>query len=78
MKLSKELYEHLEAVSREVEGWPKWKRSIDLRDLKKMTEPDCEFCKDGDVPTHGRHYIFDTAVTATHSHTCTRNKRLCK
>jgi hypothetical protein len=39
MKISKELHDSLEKVSKEVEKWPKWKRSVDLRDLKKMTEP---------------------------------------
>lgn len=39
MKLSKELNEALEAVSKEVDSWPAWKRSIDLNDRKKVTEP---------------------------------------
>ena len=39
MKLSKELNDALEAVSKEVDSWPTWKRSIDLRDMKKVTEP---------------------------------------
>lgn len=39
MKLSKELNDALEAVSKEVDRWPAWKRSIDLQDLKKVTEP---------------------------------------
>lgn len=38
MKLSKELNDALEAVSKEVDSWPAWKRSIDLHDLKKVTE----------------------------------------
>jgi hypothetical protein len=32
----KALREDLERCAKEVEGWPAWKRSIDLRDLKKM------------------------------------------
>jgi hypothetical protein len=39
MKLSKELNDALEAVSKEVDSWPTWKRSIDLHDLKKVSEP---------------------------------------
>jgi len=35
MKLSKELEDALEAVSKEVESWPAWKRSIDLKDVTK-------------------------------------------
>jgi hypothetical protein len=38
MKISKELDEALEKIAREVEGWPAWKRSVDLRDLKKLSE----------------------------------------
>lgn len=38
MKLSKELDDALEAVSKEVDSWPAWKRSIDLHDLKQHTE----------------------------------------
>lgn len=38
MKLSKELDDALEAVSKEVDSWPAWKRSIDLNDLKQPTE----------------------------------------
>jgi len=38
MKISKELNEALEKVAREVEDWPAWKRSVDLRDLKKLSE----------------------------------------
>jgi hypothetical protein len=38
MKLSKELNDALEAVSKEVDSWPAWKRSIDLHDLKQQTE----------------------------------------
>lgn len=38
MKLSKELNDALEAVSKEVDSWPSWKRSIDLHDLKQQTE----------------------------------------
>lgn len=34
----------------------------------------CEFCDAGDKPTNGRHYIFDSAVSATHSHTCKRKR----
>jgi hypothetical protein len=39
MKLSKELDDTLDAISKEVDSWPEWKRSVDLNDLKKMTEP---------------------------------------
>lgn len=39
MKLSKELNDALEAVSKEVDSWPAWKRSIDLHERKKVTEP---------------------------------------
>jgi len=35
----KELNAALEAVSKEVDRWPEWKRSIDMHDLKKATEP---------------------------------------
>jgi hypothetical protein len=38
MKLSKELDDALEAVSKEVDSWPSWKRSIDMHDLKHPTE----------------------------------------
>jgi hypothetical protein len=38
MKISKDLNDALEIVSKEVDGWPAWKRSIDSRDLKKLTE----------------------------------------
>jgi hypothetical protein len=38
MKLSKELYDALEAVSKEVNRWPAWTRSIDSQDLKQQTE----------------------------------------
>lgn len=38
MKLSKELDDALEAISKEVDSWPAWKRSIDLHDLKQPTE----------------------------------------
>jgi hypothetical protein len=34
----------------------------------------CEMCDSGDVPTNGRHYIFDEAVSATHSHLCKRKR----
>ena len=37
MKLTKELNEALEAVSKEVDSWPAWKRSIDPSDRKKAT-----------------------------------------
>lgn len=39
MKLSKELNDALEAVSKEVDSWPAWKRGIDLYERKKVTEP---------------------------------------
>lgn len=39
MRLSKELNDALEAVSKEVDSWPAWTRSIDLHDQKKVTEP---------------------------------------
>jgi hypothetical protein len=39
MKLSKDLNDALEAVSKEVDGWPAWKRSVDAQDLKKTPEP---------------------------------------
>lgn len=32
MKASKELNEALQAISKEVEAWPEWKRSIDPRE----------------------------------------------
>jgi hypothetical protein len=35
MKLSRELNEALEAVSKEVDSWPAWKRSVDMQDLNK-------------------------------------------
>lgn len=38
MKLSKELDDALEAVSKEVNSWPAWKRSIDMHELKQPTE----------------------------------------
>jgi hypothetical protein len=38
MKISKELDEALEKVAEEVEDWPAWKRSVDLRDLKKLSD----------------------------------------
>jgi hypothetical protein len=38
MKISKELDDALEKVAKEVENWPAWKRSVDLRDLKKLSE----------------------------------------
>jgi hypothetical protein len=38
MKMSKELYDALEAVSKEVNRWPAWTRSIDSQDLKQQTE----------------------------------------
>jgi hypothetical protein len=38
MKISKDLNDALEMVSKEVDSWPAWKRSIDSRDLKKLTE----------------------------------------
>jgi hypothetical protein len=38
LKISKELDESLEAISKEVDSWPDWKRSIDLRELTKLTE----------------------------------------
>lgn len=39
MKLSKELKNALEAVSKEVDSWPAWKRSIDMHELNKVREP---------------------------------------
>jgi len=36
VKISKDLKNALEAVSKEVDAWPAWKRSIDLNDLKKV------------------------------------------
>ena len=39
MKLSKELNDALEAISKEVDSWPAWKRSIDLNDPKRVTRP---------------------------------------
>ena len=38
MKISKELDDALEKVAKEVENWPAWKRSVDLRDLKKLSD----------------------------------------
>lgn len=39
MKISKDLSDALEAVNKEVESWPAWKRSIDSLELKKkLTE----------------------------------------
>lgn len=38
MKLSKDLKAALEAVSKEVDNWPSWKRSIDLNDLTQQAE----------------------------------------
>jgi hypothetical protein len=38
MKLSKELNDALEAVSKEVDSWPAWTRSIDMHDQKKEIE----------------------------------------
>jgi hypothetical protein len=38
MKPTKELDDALEAVSKEVDSWPSWKRSIDLMDLKELGE----------------------------------------
>jgi hypothetical protein len=38
MKLTKELDDALEAVAKEVDSWPAWKRSIDSHDLKKLTQ----------------------------------------
>jgi hypothetical protein len=38
MKISKDLNNALEAISKEVDTWPAWKRSIDLNDLKKGSE----------------------------------------
>lgn len=35
MKLDSKLAADLEAISKEVESWPAWKRSIDLRNLNK-------------------------------------------
>jgi len=40
MKLSRELNDALEAVSKEVDSWPAWKRSIDLNARKKATDPE--------------------------------------
>jgi hypothetical protein len=37
MRLSKELNDALEAVSKEVDSWPDWKRSVDMQDLNKLT-----------------------------------------
>ena len=39
MKISKDLDDDLELVAKEVESWPEWKRSVDLRDLKKLAQP---------------------------------------
>ncbi|MGA7796003.1 MAG: hypothetical protein WCA19_23470 [Candidatus Acidiferrales bacterium] len=38
MEISKKLNDALEKVAKEVESWPAWKRSVDLRDLKKLSE----------------------------------------
>jgi len=38
MKLSKELNDALEAVSKEVDSWPAWKRSIDLKQQTESPE----------------------------------------
>lgn len=38
MKISKELSDALEAVSKEVDSWPAWQRSIDLRDLESSEQ----------------------------------------
>ncbi|MBZ5528868.1 MAG: hypothetical protein LAN71_13325 [Acidobacteriia bacterium] len=37
MKVSKQLNEALQAISKEVEAWPQWKRSIDPRDHQELT-----------------------------------------
>lgn len=39
MKISKELAEDLELAAKEVESWPTWNRSVDIRDLKKLASP---------------------------------------
>lgn len=36
----KALRKDLERISKEVEAWPKWRRSIDLRDLNKPVKSD--------------------------------------
>lgn len=34
----KALQEALDRVAKEVESWPAWKRSVDLRDIEKMNK----------------------------------------
>jgi hypothetical protein len=38
MKLSKELNDALDAISKEVESWPSWKRRVELRAARKVSE----------------------------------------
>ena len=51
MKLSKELNDALESVSREVDCWPALKRSIDLQDRKKKTKEPSESCESSQEST---------------------------
>lgn len=43
-------------------------------DPAKRRSTGCVFCDSGDKPTNGRHYIFDEAVNATHSHLCSAKR----
>jgi hypothetical protein len=54
MKLSKELDDALEAVSKEVDSWPAWKRSLDLHDLKQQTESSKDCAASGERVTSNR------------------------
>jgi hypothetical protein len=47
MRISKELDDDLELAAKEVESWPTWKRSVDIRDLKKLASPS----ENQEVPT---------------------------
>lgn len=42
MKLSKDLENALETACKEVEGWPAWKRSIDLKNPPKESSRNSE------------------------------------
>lgn len=65
VKISKDLDEALESVSKEVDSWPAWKRSVDQRDLEKLTgNPERRPSSVGDSPAPARRPISARAAKA--------------